>query len=243
MSASIPVKAACFQKRCPQIKKPLASLIQFFTPLEAFMKQLIAAVVLLLTSSAAVAKDYLLDRIPESNFRYSTFQMCLELLEERNAKTLVETGTSRCGLSNCAGDGCSTIIFADFAKDHGATFYSVDIDPSAIKIAKDAVTPINPNVQFANQDSIVFLKNFNKKIDFLYLDSYDFVIENPDPSQQHHLKEVESAYPFLHEDTIIMIDDCGLPHGGKGKLVIEFLTNRGWMILMSAYQTILIYPH
>ncbi len=46
----------------------------------------------------------------------------------------------------------------------------------------------------------------------------------------------------LHEQSVILIDDCGLPHGGKGKLAIEFLKDQGWILLKEGYQTLLIYP-
>lgn len=188
------------------------------------------------------AKDYLADRIHSDDKRFATFQECFRLMEERNVKTIVETGTARYGLKNCSGDGCSTALFADWAKDHDAELFSVDIDPEAILESSEAVEPINDAVQFFTQDSISFLRDFGKPIDFLYLDSYDFDFKNPRPSQIHHLNEIKAVMPFLHENTIIMIDDCDLPHGGKGKFVIRFLVSNGWKIAMSGYQIILLYP-
>ena len=193
-------------------------------------------------NSSLFAKDYFKNRFNPKDVRRSTFKACLELLEQRNAKILVETGTSRYGNRNCAGDGCSTILFADWATDHNALLFSVDIDPNAIAASQEAASPYYPNVQFATQDSVSFLEHFSQQIDFLYLDSYDFDFNNPMPSQLHHLKEIKAAYPYLHKNTVIMIDDCDLPHGGKGKLVIEFLIAKGWKIFLSSYQTILIYP-
>jgi predicted O-methyltransferase YrrM len=192
--------------------------------------------------SSLSAKDYLANRISPTDPRAPSFQMCFQILEARQAKVLVETGTARNGSQNCAGDGCSTVLFADWAKDHHATLYSVDICPQAIKTSKKAVRHINRNVQFFTQDSVGFLQNFGRQIDFLYLDSYDFDFANPDPSQIHHLHEIEAALPYLHKDSVIMIDDCALPYGGKGKLVIEYLTSLGWKILLESYQTILVYP-
>jgi hypothetical protein len=188
------------------------------------------------------AKDYLANRISSADQRAPTFQACFQLLEARNAKVLVETGTARLGAKNCAGDGCSTILFADWAKDHNATLYSVDICPVAIRKSQKAVRRINRNVQFFTQDSVGFLQNFRQKIDLLYLDSYDFDYDNPTPSQVHHLREIDAALPFLHKDSVIMIDDCALPHGGKGKLVIEYLTSLGWEVFLAGYQVIMVYP-
>jgi hypothetical protein len=76
-------------------------------------------------------------------------------------------------------------------------------------------------------------------IDFIYLDSYDYELNNPIGSQLHHLKEIEAAHPFLRESSVIMIDDCDLPEGGKGKFAIEFLLERGWRVVKKQYQVIL----
>src|SRR5690349_24449624 len=89
------------------------------------------------------SKKYLENRIPEGSHRHLSFQICLELMEQRNAKNLIETGTSRDGLANCLGDGCSTVIFAHWAKENGATLTSIDIDPSSVLKSMQAVSPIN----------------------------------------------------------------------------------------------------
>ncbi len=193
------------------------------------------------TNTRGFSKNYLETRIPSTDKRYETFNRCFKLMEERNAKILVETGRARNGCQNCAGDGCSTVVFAGWAKDHAASLFSIDIDPVAVAESKKVVELINPSVQFFVQDSIAFLRGFNQKIDFLYLDSYDFDFDDPLPSQLHHLNEIMAVYPHLKKETIVMIDDCDLPHGGKGKLAIEFLQNLGWKVLLSRYQTILVY--
>ena len=183
---------------------------------------------------------YLMDRIPASNCRYSSFVFALNLMKERQAVTLIETGTARNGATNCIGDGCSTVIFADWIRDHGAYLYSIDVDPQALHSAQEGILGSHDSIEFVCSDSITFLKNFNRPIDFLYLDSYDFEISNPGPSQQHHLQEIMAAYSCLHSKSIVMIDDCDLPHGGKGKFVIEFLLRRGWKIIYKNYQVILV---
>ncbi len=189
-------------------------------------------------------EQYLKDRIPVQNRRYSTLLTVLKLMKERNVRTLVETGTSRDGLSNFEGDGGSTIIFSQYANENNVQFYSVDIDQKALTNAQNAVNAsvgkIGSNIQFVRQDSIAFLKNFQKEIDFLYLDSYDFDFNDPLPSQNHHLNEIKAAYSHLTPNTIIMIDDCDLPHGGKGRLVIDFLLEKGWTVLEKKYQVILV---
>lgn len=184
---------------------------------------------------------YLTGRIPEDTMRFATFKQSLQLLEERKCKVLVETGTSRGGKSNCLGDGCATLIFGDWAKDHQAHLFSVDISAQNLANAAAALGNADSSVSLVESDSVAFLSSFSGQIDFLYLDSYDYEYRNPDPSQQHHLKEIQAAYPHLTENSIVMIDDCDLPGGGKGKLVIDFLQEKGWKVIARAYQVIMIY--
>ena len=57
-------------------------------------------------------------------------------------------------------------------------------------------------------DSVKFLWSIppEKKIDFLYLDSYDIERENPHPSQMHHVKEM-CVSKNLKKGTIVVVDD------------------------------------
>lgn len=172
--------------------------------------------------------------------RYITFKYALELLDQRRALTIVETGTARDGGGNCQGDGCSTLIWGDWAARNGAHLYSVDISPKAINKAVEGCKPYLNNITFVCSDSVNFLNQFGQPIDLLYLDSYDLDLANPGPSQNHHLNEIIAAYPFLHKYSVVMIDDCAFACGGKGKLVIQYLLDRGWRIVMSDYQVILV---
>ena len=191
-------------------------------------------------------KHYLHHKLSKKDKRYPTFLSALQLIKERNLKTIIETGTSRCGDKNFEGDGGSTIIFAQWAKDYKSEFYSVDLSEENLLQAKSAVHNLlgkpNSRIHFVCSDSIAFLQSFGRQIDFLYLDSYDYEENNPLPSQHHHLFEIHAAYPYLTENSVVMIDDCDLPHGGKGRLAIEYLIDRGWKILENRYQVILIFP-
>jgi predicted O-methyltransferase YrrM len=176
--------------------------------------------------------------------RRDTLRATLALLQARGATMLVETGTARLGLAKTKGDGASTIVFGLWAKQHGAHLHSVDIDPTAIAQARAAVAAqgLSDAVSFAAQDSVAFLSGLQTPVDFLYLDSYDY-----DPrdqavqkaSQAHHLQEFLAIESRLHEDSIVLIDDCAQPGGGKGKLVIEHMLKQGWRIVMDRYQVLL----
>jgi hypothetical protein len=97
-------------------------------------------------------------------------------------------------------------------------------------------------VELNTADSIKYLKAFPQKVDFLYIDSYDYNRNNPEiikDSQDHHLEEIKAIEKKLHENSIILIDDCKLPGGGKGKKAIQYLQSNGWKILMNKYQVLL----
>ncbi len=195
---------------------------------------------LYLHAAAVPSESYLTDRIKLDDKRYLTYLGILELLNHHDAKIIVETGTSRDGDRNFNGDGGSTVIFADWATQNNAFIYSVDIDPQAVKNSQIATDIYADHVQVVCEDSISFLTKFDKPIDFLYLDSFDFDFSNPITSQEHHLKEIIAACPKLSDNSIVMIDDCDLPEGGKGKLVIQYLTSLGWVIFQDGYQVIMI---
>ena len=177
--------------------------------------------------------------------RRITFVKTLKLLKERNAKIIIETGTSRKGLKGTRGDGAFTIVFGKWAKENGAKLHSVDISEVSCDGSRAEVTNqgLDDVVTVHLGDSLEFLNNFNDPIDLLYLDSYDYSRTDEDiqlKSQEHHLKEFKTIENKLHDNTIVLIDDCGLPGGGKGKTVIEYMTNKNWKILINAYQVLLV---
>ena len=177
--------------------------------------------------------------------RRDTLREVLRLLDERGAKVLLETGVARMGLQKAKGDGASTIVFGLWAKNNDAHLYSVDIDPEATRRAGVAVDEmgLGDSVTLVTSDSVEYLDQFTDAVDFLYLDSYDYhktdtAIQKA--SQDHHLKEINAIEGCLHDDSVILIDDCDLPNGGKGKLGIQYHTEAGWKIHMSEYQVIMV---
>lgn len=168
------------------------------------------------------------------------FHKAMQLMSQRNIKTIVETGTARGGDMAFTGDGGFTIVFGLWALLYDAHLYSVDILEFAINRAKTMVKPYMNHITFTLDDSVHYLQEFDRTIDFLYLDSFDYEKTNPLPSQQHHLKEIEAAYEKLAPNAIVMIDDCKLPGGGKGRLAINYLKERGWKVVLDSYQVIMV---
>lgn len=177
--------------------------------------------------------------------RRDTFAKTLRLLSERKAKTLIETGTARYGLSKATGDGASTVVFGTWANLHTATLHSVDISEISTVTSQHSVKKqgLENAVTIYCEDSLTFLERFDQPVDFLYLDSYDYSATDPEiqiKSQIHHLQEFQRIEHQLHEKSIVLIDDCDLPGGGKGKTTIEYMLQKNWKILMSEYQVLLI---
>lgn len=182
------------------------------------------------------------------NFRRRrvTFAKVLKLLSQRQAKVLVETGTSRKGLEGAKSDGAATIVFGKWAKENNAILHSVDISEDSVNGSKNEVKKqgLESVVTVHLDDSLNYLKNFEGQIDFLYLDSYDYSRTDEDiqkKSQEHHLKEFKIIEDRLHKNTIVLIDDCGLPGGGKGKTVVAYMLEKGWEILINKYQILLVH--
>jgi len=176
--------------------------------------------------------------------RRDSFRKTLTLLDSIKAKTIVETGTSREGLHGAKSNGAATIVFGKWAKNNGAILHSVDISEKSIENSQMEVDKqgLSSVVHLHLSDSLEFLKKFDRAIDFLYLDSFDYSddIAIQKQSQEHHLKEFQLVEDKLHKKSIVLIDDCDLPNGGKGKLAIEYMEGKGWKKYMDAYQVLLV---
>ena len=120
----------------------------------------------------------------------------------------------------------------------------MDISEQSVAAAQKEVDAqkLGGSVQIHLSDSVAFLQKFEGAVDFLYLDSYDYSndVAIQKKSQEHHLEEFKAIEDRLHERSIVLIDDCDLPNGGKGKLVVEYMLERGWKIAMEEYQILLV---
>jgi len=177
--------------------------------------------------------------LSKTGHRMPTFNLALELIPPLG--NIVETGTMRIP-ENWIGDGFSTWIFAEFIKENSGQFWTCDIEPEPIEFAKQYLKDYS-TINYVVDDSVHFLKNFNRPIHLLYLDSLDFDISKPDQqkiSQQHVFNEYEAAKDKLEHNSIILIDDCKLINGGKGGMLIPHLLDNGWKIKLDVYQTLLV---
>jgi hypothetical protein len=177
--------------------------------------------------------------------RATSFELIFELLDQKEDKNflIVETGCMRADHGQLAygDDGASTFIFDDFINFYDGEVYSVDIKPENVAHAQKMVSD---KTKVVCSDSVKFLWNFpeDRKIDFLYLDSYDVRKDNPHPSQLHHVKELCAVIDKLGEGSIVCIDDhdAFFTGGqiGKGTYVKDFMENIGAECIHEGYQIV-----
>lgn len=206
------------------------------------MIALISAILTFFSISAIIPEDVLDGKLTMTDKRFATFKLAMDIMRARGHQIVIETGTARRGDKSCATDGCSTVLFGKWTSSNlGMTFLSVDNDPLAIEAAVESTWHFN-STQVILSDSVAFLKSYPQTIDFLYLDSMDFDNNNPRPAQELALREIVAAYPKLHEDSVVMVDDCGMAFGGKCTYVEVFLKELGWRTLLKSYQLIMVTP-
>jgi hypothetical protein len=187
--------------------------------------------------------DLIDELLKGSPMRAPTFKKALEYLDRVKPSVLIETGTSRgrfdINLPSICGDGASTLIFALWCSRNNAKIYTVDIDQVCIDNCKLNIGALGLTdyVEFIVSDSVDFLDKCPlTNLKFLFLDSYDFDYNDPIPSQMHHLKEYMVVKNKLNASCCILIDDCGLPHGGKGFFVEKQLVNDNFKLIQGGYQ-------
>jgi hypothetical protein len=170
--------------------------------------------------------------------------------------TIVETGCTRNPTDiGWTGDGCSTILFDRYAQLHPQSIVrSVNIDHESVVQCRGFVSDCT---EIHADDSVHFLATGaggSGIIDLLYLDSYDVVLDTPDPAAAHCLKEFAAAAPLLRERTLVVVDDCPMVFyaiilrgmelrsisepviTGKGKFIAEYAKQVGADMLFQDYQ-------
>ncbi len=177
-----------------------------------------------------------------ANFRYHSFQMVLNILFQDHVNPLiVETGCQR--HKEDLGAGMSTSIFGEYVNHYGGRLITVDIDAHALEVCRNVTKLFSAQIQYVLSDSVVFLEKMTETPDLLYLDSYDYDlknVENQRLSQEHCLSEFKAIESRLGVNSIVLLDDSGLPGGGKPKLVKFYMAEHGWICLYDWQQSVWI---
>lgn len=180
-----------------------------------------------------------------------------EIARVLGLKTLVEIGATRHGITPkcinyyylgdnpfvsppCCADGHGGIMFAL----EGFDVYSVDIDVNCSIHAEWSFGSLNrsiPENLHLNipKDGIEFLKEFDKKIDILFLDGWDVGTEQ---YKEKHLESFEVSKDKLSDTHLILIDDTDfiLTNEGKDTLLSPHLISLGYVLLFDGRQKLYI---
>jgi len=189
---------------------------------------------------------------PKLAARAGTFAKIFEYLDRFDRPVrIVETGCARRDPSldeSWRGDGCSTILFDRYVRSRpGCDLISIDIDQRAV----DACAVAAPNAQVYCGNGAMLLGDLaagrmrGQEIDLLYLDSMDFVRDDPLPSAIHHHAELMAAMPLIGPRTLVVVDDApatidgsqAVEIGGKGFLVARHMLLCGADLAFCSYQT------
>lgn len=185
-----------------------------------------------------IEKWYIENYKNKSGRRFETFRLALKNIYEKVEFPLIfETGTLR--LKNDFGAGYSTYIFGECVSLFGGKLITVDNNPRHIEISKKLTQSFADNITYILDDSLNYIKNFNGKIDLLYLDSYDCPIEgDASESQKHNLNEFLLVESKLHDESLILIDDVDFVNGGKARMTHEYLEKSGYMLIYKEQQSL-----
>ena len=178
--------------------------------------------------------------------RQSGFDYIFDYLKTLKEPLIVETGCAR-QLDNYEGDGQSSLLFDKYINEYGGYFWTVDLSEESVNYSKSKV--ISENIAVSLGDSITKLKELNtvllqseKKIDFLYLDSFDAPRDQPEVvymSAVHHLYELVTIAPSLVDGALIGVDDNWVENGqlaGKGQFVFDYMQKSGRPLCHDGYQ-------
>jgi len=183
---------------------------------------------------------------------YNYILKTIEELKNINGRLIVEIGFNRRPLTHpitqimtCCNDGHSSIMWAST----GLEFYTIDISKDAYNITKNEMEKRGySNATVLNGDGIKFLKEFSKVIDLLYLDAWDVGV---DGYAESHLEAYKTSKDKLADKHLILIDDTDADFvdgklefidgfkAGKGRLLIPYLLENGYTVILEGRQTLL----
>ena len=176
----------------------------------------------------------------EKNIRFKSFEFALNEAKKRNHKILVETGVARGKIKFFLfpkmnwKDGMSTLMFAELVSEIRGELHSCDISKKNIDNAKSFTKKFSKNTFFYINDSVDFLTNFDKKIDLLYLDSFDG--HDVELASKHQLNEAKAAINKLKTNSMVLLDD----KGAKTLYSLKFFNNNGFKIIEESINQLLL---
>ena len=158
--------------------------------------------------------------------------ICLELKEISSDPIVIELGAARQPMNHnkqdlnphCCNDGHSTFFWVE----EGFKTFSVDVTPDCPSFLGERANL--ENYIFCNKDGVKFLQEYSGKIDLLFLDAWD--VTPSLPYAEKHLEAFIAAESKLSKKHLIAIDDTDVGSGGKGKLLIPVLLEKGYHLVV-----------
>ena len=169
------------------------------------------------------------------------FETIFKRYDNMTDKILIEIGTTR---EIMKGHDSTSFLYKS-SKKYNFRFITVDMDPENTINAKKRFKDIEAYTQKGEE----FLKNFPEKIDFIYLDAFDYYHSghsqkrkssyaknlgceiNNENCHKMHLECSKSLVEKLSKDGVIVFDDIlNREFDGKGKTAIPFLLESGFII-------------
>jgi cephalosporin hydroxylase len=152
-------------------------------------------------SSDALVTAHFAARSDPDHINFSSLLETLRLLEERPS-VILETGSSAWGTD-------SSRLFDDYVASFGGEFRTVDIRIRPLVHLRRNLTP---NSVASCDDSVRFLRrwvrdNPGRKVDLVYLDSFDLDVNHPMQAADHGLQEFEAIRPALQAGSLLLVDD------------------------------------
>lgn len=186
--------------------------------------------------------ERLKDIITRTRARRPGFEFLLNYLSTIEQPVILETGCIRI-LDNVEWDGYSTVIWDLFLQDHPGMGTSVDIDLKAARFAASQVQCME--IVHAHSHDYLHQRSLEEGplIDVLYLDSLDFITNNPMASSMHHLTELCLIHSHIKPGGLVAVDDClgeylGYNLFGKGMYIAKLMEALNKPMVFSGYQTI-----
>ena len=155
----------------------------------------------------------IIDHLDKVGKRQPSFIIMVEHLLQCSDPFIVETGTMR-QEDNYEGDGMSTLLWHNVIKMmKKGSYISIDNDLAAVEFARIKVGCEGWYPSIIHSDSVKHLfrmtQNWwpDRKIDLLYLDSWDMEFPDRVPSFLHTMFEFMTIKPFLAKNALIVVDD------------------------------------
>jgi Cephalosporin hydroxylase. len=171
--------------------------------------------------------------------RYATTRVALNLLSQLDSHSIVETGCMR--TLDSIMEGNSTRIWGYFVRQYGGHVTTIDISDENMAICRQATEKYASHIDYIVGDSVEVLSKGIGRIDLLYLDSMDCPISgDASRAQEHQLTELKTAHRWLHDRSIVLLDDSAFANGGKTFLSKQWLEDNEWMCVLEMYQSLWI---